>query len=97
MDKSTREDIVLEDGFSMYGKLASQNHGKIHMGKHTKIGSGSTIQCVDSVTIGENAVIGAGSVVTHDITPHTTFAGCPARQISEKTNNHWHFFDVKNI
>jgi acetyltransferase-like isoleucine patch superfamily enzyme len=31
------------------------------------------------VTIGENAIVGAGSVVTKDVPPHTIVAGNPAR------------------
>jgi acetyltransferase-like isoleucine patch superfamily enzyme len=41
------------------------------------IGSGSTILC--NVTIGENALIGAGSVVITDVAPNTIVAGNPAR------------------
>lgn len=41
------------------------------------IGSGSTI--LANVTIGENALIGAGSVVTKDVPPNTIVAGNPAR------------------
>ena len=41
------------------------------------IGSGSTILC--NVTIGENAMVGAGSVVTKDVAPNTIVAGNPAR------------------
>ena len=41
------------------------------------IGSSVTILC--GVTIGENAVIGAGSVVTKDVRPNTIVAGNPAR------------------
>lgn len=43
------------------------------------IGSGSTILC--NVTIGENAIIGAGSVVTRDVPPDSIVAGNPARFI----------------
>ena len=43
------------------------------------IGSSATILC--GVTIGENSVIGAGSVVTKDIPANTTVAGVPAREI----------------
>jgi len=41
------------------------------------IGSGATI--LGGITIGENAVVGAGSVVTRDVLPNTVVAGNPAR------------------
>jgi len=41
------------------------------------IGTSSTVLC--GITIGEFAVVGAGSVVTHDVPPNTTVAGNPAR------------------
>ncbi len=41
------------------------------------IGSGSTILC--NVTIGEEAMVGAGSVVTRDVPARTVVAGNPAR------------------
>ena len=43
------------------------------------IGAGSTI--LPGVTVGENAVVGAGSVVTHDVAPNTIVAGNPAKFI----------------
>jgi acetyltransferase-like isoleucine patch superfamily enzyme len=43
------------------------------------IGSGSVILC--NVTIGENAIVGAGSVVTKDVPANTIVAGNPARII----------------
>ncbi|HWN93693.1 MAG TPA: acyltransferase [Methylomirabilota bacterium] len=41
------------------------------------IGSGATIMC--GITIGERAVVGAGSVVTRDVAPGAIVAGNPAR------------------
>ena len=41
------------------------------------IGSGSTI--LSNITIGENALIGAGSVVTRDVPANAIVAGNPAR------------------
>jgi acetyltransferase-like isoleucine patch superfamily enzyme len=41
------------------------------------IGSGATI--LPNLVIGEHAIIGAGSVVTHDVPAHAIVAGNPAR------------------
>jgi len=43
------------------------------------IGTSTTILC--GVTIGENAVVGAGSVVTKDVPANAVVAGVPARLI----------------
>jgi acetyltransferase-like isoleucine patch superfamily enzyme len=43
------------------------------------IGSNATILC--GVTIGEQAIVGAGSVVTHNVPPGAVVAGNPARII----------------
>lgn len=45
--------------------------------KGASIGSGSTI--LSKVTIGENAIVGAGSVVTKDVPAHVIVAGNPAK------------------
>jgi acetyltransferase-like isoleucine patch superfamily enzyme len=41
------------------------------------IGSGATILC--NITVGENAIVGAGSVVTKDVPANSIVAGNPAR------------------
>lgn len=45
--------------------------------KGASIGSGATI--LPNVTIGEKAIVGAGSVVTKDVPPNSVVAGNPAR------------------
>ncbi len=47
--------------------------------KGASIGSSATILC--GVTIGEGAIVGAGSVVTKDVEPYTVVAGVPAKLI----------------
>ena len=44
--------------------------------KGASIGSNATILC--GITIGENALVGAGSVVTKSVPPNTVVAGVPA-------------------
>lgn len=43
------------------------------------VGSGATILC--GVTIGENAIVGAGAVVTKDVPENSVVAGVPAKLI----------------
>ena len=45
--------------------------------KGCSVGANATIVC--GVTIGEYAMVGAGSVVTHDVPPHALVYGNPAR------------------
>lgn len=45
------------------------------------VGSSSTILC--GVTIGENAIVGAGAVVTKDVPASTIVAGVPAKVIKK--------------
>jgi UDP-2-acetamido-3-amino-2,3-dideoxy-glucuronate N-acetyltransferase len=64
------------------GKLKNRNDWTcepILVKEGASIGSGSTILC--GVVIGEKAVIGAGTVVTHSVPPGETWAGNPARRL----------------
>ena len=49
----------------------------IRVCRRASIGSGAIIMC--GVTIGENAIVGAGAVVTRDVSPNHIVAGVPAR------------------
>jgi acetyltransferase-like isoleucine patch superfamily enzyme len=46
------------------------------------VGSGAVLLC--GITVGENAMIGAGSVVTKDVPAGATVAGNPARIVKPR-------------
>ena len=53
----------------------------IRIGSHVWIGGG--VQILSGVTIGDHAVIAAGSVVTRDIPPNVLAGGVPCRILRE--------------
>ena len=62
------------------GELQTESDWKVErtvVKKGASIGSGATI--LSKVTVGENAIVGAGSVVTKDVPANTIVAGNPAR------------------
>ena len=50
---------------------------KTRICKGASVGSGATILC--NITVGENAIVGAGSVVTKDVPANAIVAGNPAK------------------
>lgn len=85
--------VVLGDGCQIGHNVvfATLNHGlapedrqttypaPIVLGKNVWVGSNSTI--LQGVTIGDNAVVGAGAVVTKDVPENTIVGGVPAKII----------------
>ena len=66
------------------GALQTENDWNVEttrVKKRASIGSGTTI--LSKVTIHEDAIVGAGSVVTRDVPPNTRVAGNPARPLQE--------------
>jgi len=54
----------------------------VHIGRNVWIGGGAIV--LPGVSIGDDAVVGAGSVVTRDVPPGVTVMGNPARISSRK-------------
>ena len=83
--------ITIEDDAQIAAnvQLISNNHDlqnrmvitckPVRICRRAWIGAGTTI--LPGVTVGENSVVGAGSVVTRDVEPNTIVAGNPARVI----------------
>jgi acetyltransferase-like isoleucine patch superfamily enzyme len=68
------------------GRLQTESDWRIvptRVKRGASIGTGSTILC--GVTIGENAIVGAGSVVTKDVPPNAVVAGVPARLLKRSS------------
>lgn len=77
-------DVAIMD--SDYHSISHQSKcKKVTIGDHVWIGCKSTI--LKGVTIGDGAVIAAGSVVNTDIPPKSLWGGIPARLI--KTDVEW--------
>lgn len=53
----------------------------VHIKRNAWIGAGATI--LPGVTVGENAVVAAGAVVSRDVPPNTVVAGVPAKVVRE--------------
>ena len=70
------------------GELQTETDWKVvetFVKKGSSIGSSSTILC--GVTIGENSIIGAGAVVTKDVSPGTIVVGVPAHVLKLESTN----------
>lgn len=78
---SARSTLLAHDEARAYAQGAPELRGSVHVGRGAFVG----VHCVilPGVTIGERAIVGAGSVVTRDVPPRTTAVGVPARVISE--------------
>lgn len=69
---------------------AYQYNKAIHIGKNCWLGSGVIV--VPGVSIGDNTVIGAGSVVTKDIPANVIAVGNPCRVLREITDRDREYF-----
>lgn len=89
-DTNYPQDIIIEEGVRitvgcilithfMEPATGKYSRGKIKIKRNAYIGC-NTVIC-KPVTIGENAIVGAGSIVTKDIPANEVWAGNPAKFI----------------
>ena len=74
--------IIILDSDPNWSRLCEKVEivrGKVCIENDAWIGAGAII--LPNVTIGELSIVGAGSVVTHDVPPRTIVAGNPARTL----------------
>ena len=57
----------------------------IHIGK--KVWLGANVTVLPGVTIGDNAIVAAGAVVTKDVEPNIIVGGIPAKFIKKILKN----------
>ncbi len=92
-DTNYPQDIFIEEGVRltsgvkivthfMNPNTGSYDRGKVHICKGAYLGMNTLV--VKPVTIGERAIIGAGSVVTKDIPANEVWAGNPAKFIRKR-------------
>lgn len=92
-DTNYPEDIRIEEGVRLTAGVAIVAHfmnsttgtydrGKVHIKTRAYLGMNTLV--VKPVTIGEDAIVGAGSVMTKDIPDGEVWAGNPARFIKKR-------------
>lgn len=64
-----------------FRNLSSENFRETLVRRGATVGAGSVIVC--GVTLGEFCMVGAGSVVTKDVSAHSLVVGNPAREIGK--------------
>ena len=83
---SIEDEAVLSAGVRIVAHDGSTKHwtgyirlGRVDIGRRAYIGAHAIV--LPGVTIGENAIVGAGSVVRHDVAPGTVVMGNPAVEV----------------
>jgi serine O-acetyltransferase len=59
--------------------IGAERRGSPVLGNDVFVGAGAKV--IGSVTIGDGARVGANAVVVHDVPPHSTVVGIPARVV----------------
>ncbi len=90
--------VIATAGHPILPELRQQGYqynAPVRIGKNCWLGAGVLV--MPGITIGDNAVIGAGSVVTRDIPANTVAAGSPCRVLREigQRDREYYFKDRK--
>ena len=93
------DDVTLYQAVTLGGISPSEDsQSQVGVKRHPTLGKGvivgSGAQVLGPITIGENARVGANSVVTKDIPPAVTVVGIPARAMMPKDKEKAHEFQA---
>ena len=82
----SRETFLCSASHDIASRSRELIHAPIEVGSKVWIAARAII--LPGVTVGEGAVVGAGSVVARDVPPWTVVAGNPAREIKKRVLTH---------
>jgi len=81
-----KDNVQIGSHCSIYSvSTIDDSHGKVFLKQNCRIGSHSTI--LPGVSIGENSIIGAHSLVNKDIPDNVVAFGVPAKVVRQLNNN----------
>lgn len=80
------DDVLLYQGVTLGG--TGKEKGKRHptLGNGVVVGAGAKV--LGSIIVGDEARIGAGSVVIHPVPAHSTVVGIPGKVVRSRTDDH---------
>jgi serine O-acetyltransferase len=78
------DDSIIRQGCSLGYKSLDRPHDAPRLGKRVNVGAGAKI--LGAVTVGDDAVVGANSVVLKDVPPGMIAVGLPAMNVAPKTS-----------
>lgn len=74
------DDVLIYHGVTLGGDSMRREKRHPTLDDGVTVGANSTL--IGDITVGENATVGAGSVVVEDVPPETTVAGSPAEPVA---------------
>lgn len=85
------DDVTIYHGVTLGGKGRDTAGSKRHpdIGNNVIIGAGA--QVLGAIAVGDNAAVGANSVVTSPVPPNVTVTGAPARIVGPKPGTTCHY------
>jgi len=72
-----------------------RSYAKVNIGNYVLVFTGATI--LPGVTIGDEAIISAGSIVAHDVEPGMVVSGSPAHPVRKRRTDDRRYSDLNHV